>query len=83
MDEQESELEQEVRKGMKIKTEASIVRIMKSYKTISHQQLIEQLIQQVSFSPTMLLIKECIEDLIEKEYLKRDGLDRSLYNYIA
>lgn len=83
MDEQESELEQEVRKGMKIKTEASIVRIMKSYKTISHQQLIEQLIQQVSFSPTMLLIKECIEDLIEKEYLKRDSLDRSLYNYIA
>lgn len=63
--------------------EAIIVRIMKARKTERHEALIAEVIRQVSlFSPQPVMIKEAIERLIEKEYLKRDDDDRKLYIYI-
>ncbi|GAM25543.1 hypothetical protein SAMD00019534_087180 [Acytostelium subglobosum LB1] len=63
--------------------DAAIVRIMKSRKTLSHNLLISELLQQLRFSPKPIDIKKRIESLIEKEYLGRDPNNPMAYNYIA
>jgi hypothetical protein len=63
--------------------DAAIVRIMKSRKTEKHVQLMEEVIRQISvFKPQPQMIKERIESLIEREYLKRDDADRTIYIYL-
>ena len=63
--------------------DAAIVRIMKSKKTLNHQQLVNQLIKHLSaFIPDPKLIKLRVEILIEKEYLKRDIRDTKIYHYM-
>jgi cullin 3 len=66
-------------------TNAAIVRIMKSRRTLDHHQLVIEASKQLSlrFTPDPLLIKRQIEHLIDKEYLGRDSTDRRLYHYIA
>jgi hypothetical protein len=63
--------------------DAVIVRIMKARKTLKHNDLVENVIKQVSmFLPQPKMIKERIESLIERDYLKRDDADRNLYIYL-
>ncbi len=63
--------------------DAVVVRIMKARKTEKHNQLIEDVIKQISiFLAQPPMIKERIENLIEREYLKRDESDRSKYIYL-
>lgn len=63
--------------------DAVIVRIMKARKTEKHNQLLEDVIKQISmFLPQPQWIKMRIESLIEREYLKRDENDRSKYIYL-
>jgi hypothetical protein len=60
-----------------------IVRIAKSRRTIKHQELLTEVMRQVThFKPQPTIIKEHIESLIQREYLKRDENDRTLYIYI-
>ena len=60
-----------------------IVRIAKSRRTIKHQELLTEVMRQVThFKPQPTLIKEQVESLIQREYLKRDENDRTLYIYI-
>jgi cullin 3 len=65
--------------------DAATVRIMKARKTMRHNLLVAEVIQQLSarFKPTPNMIKKRIEALIEQDYLARDVKDRSLYNYLA
>ncbi|KAL8999217.1 MAG: hypothetical protein Q9169_001882 [Polycauliona sp. 2 TL-2023] len=66
--------------------EAAIVRTMKQRKELKHQQLISEVIQQLTarFSPDVNLLKKKIESLIEREYLERIGdIDRPAYRYLA
>ncbi len=63
--------------------DAVIVRIMKARKTEKHIQLMEDCIKQVTiFLPQPAMIKQRIESLIEREYLKRDDQDRAKYIYL-
>eukprot|EP00817_Percolomonadidae_sp_ATCC50343_P001450 CAMPEP_0117421236 /NCGR_PEP_ID=MMETSP0758-20121206/2388_1 /TAXON_ID=63605 /ORGANISM="Percolomonas cosmopolitus, Strain AE-1 (ATCC 50343)" /LENGTH=489 /DNA_ID=CAMNT_0005203279 /DNA_START=924 /DNA_END=2393 /DNA_ORIENTATION=- len=62
-----------------------IVRIMKMYKNMRHQQLMMEVTKQVQtrFQPIPSVIKKCIESLISREYIRRDEEERGLYHYIA
>jgi Cullin family/Cullin protein neddylation domain len=63
--------------------DAALVRIMKARKTIFHQQLIPQVLEQVKVPAQPADVKKRIESLIEREYMERDTKDRSRYNYLA
>jgi len=63
--------------------DASLVRVMKARKTILHQQLIPQVLEQVKVPAQPNDVKKRIESLIEREYMERDSKDRNRYNYLA
>jgi cullin 3 len=65
--------------------EAAIVRIMKTRKTLEHNQLVAEVTRQLGsrFQPAPLFIKKRVESLIDREYLERDTVDRKVYKYLA
>jgi Cullin family/Cullin protein neddylation domain len=63
--------------------DAVLVRIMKARKTILHQDLIAQVLEQVKVPAQAADVKKRIESLIEREYIERDASDRNRYNYLA
>ncbi|XP_038877979.1 cullin-1-like [Benincasa hispida] len=75
----------DVDKDRRYAIDASIVRIMKSRKVLSHQQLVLECVEQLSrmFKPDFKIIKKRIEDLIARDYLERDSDNLSLFRYLA
>jgi len=65
--------------------EANIVRIMKARKVLPHAQLMAEVSQQLMhlFQPDPRQIKQRIEDLIQREYMKRDEEQSNVYHYLA
>jgi cullin 1 len=58
---------------------------MKSRRTLQHQQLVLEVVQQLSrsFRPDLKLVKRRIEDLIQREYIERDRDNPQLFRYLA
>lgn len=85
LDDDVEEVEQSILEGRKHEINAAVVRIMKSRRVLSHNELVSELIKQLHhrFQCLPLLIKQRIEDLIDKEYLRRDDVNKSVYHYIA
>ena len=73
-----------VDENRKLYLQAVIVRIMKSRKIIKHNALVQEVNQLVNnrFSPSLQMIKLCIEALIEKQYLERTS-STDEYSYVA
>uniref|UniRef100_A0AC35TN55 CULLIN_2 domain-containing protein n=1 Tax=Rhabditophanes sp. KR3021 TaxID=114890 RepID=A0AC35TN55_9BILA len=74
-----------IESGRKLYLEAIIVRIMKVRKEMRSQQLMFEVVGIVKkrFKPDISDIKRSIDALIEKGYIKRDGNERDLYQYLA
>jgi len=84
MDERKKVIE-DVDKDRRYAIDAAIVRTMKSRKALQHQQLVLEVVQQLSrmFKPDFKLIKKRIEDLIARDYLERDKDNPQLFKYLA
>lgn len=64
--------------------DASIVRIMKSRKTLKHNELLAEMFHQnLQFQPNARTVKQRIEALIDRGYLERNAADSRLYTYVA
>eukprot|EP01098_Paradermamoeba_levis_P011094 TRINITY_DN4711_c0_g1_i1.p1 TRINITY_DN4711_c0_g1~~TRINITY_DN4711_c0_g1_i1.p1 ORF type:complete len:487 (-),score=139.06 TRINITY_DN4711_c0_g1_i1:100-1560(-) len=63
--------------------DAALVRIMKTRKTLSHNLLVSELVNQLKFPMKPADIKKRIESLIERDYLERDANNAQVYNYLA
>lgn len=64
--------------------EAAAVRIMKTRRNMSHQELVTEVLKQLHlFKPNPKVIKRRIEHLIEREYLERDPEKPNVYRYLA
>jgi cullin 1 len=73
-----------VEEDRSIAIEAAIVRIMKARKTLQHQQLLSEVLAQLSFfNPNPRVVKKRIEALIDREYLERSTDNPGVYNYLA
>ncbi|KAG0221759.1 Cullin-3, partial [Actinomortierella wolfii] len=74
---EQKDTQQRVEDARKHMAEAAIVRVMKSRKTLEHNELIAEVITQLQsrFSPSPNMIKKRIEALIEREYLERASHD--------
>lgn len=78
------ETRSKVEEDRKHEIEAAIVRIMKARKQMSHQGLVNEVMEQLRtrFMPSPTIIKKRIEALIDREYLMRNE-DRKSYSYVA
>jgi cullin 3 len=76
LDETEEEgVQAQIASQRKTMVEASVVRIMKARKSLDLSTLVAEVMRQLAyrFEPTTADIKKRIEDLIERDYLERDG----------
>ncbi len=71
--------------GRKVAVDAAVVRVMKSKKTLGHNELVEAVQKQLAnrFKADPGFIKLRIEHLIDGDFLARDSTDRRLYTYLA
>ncbi|XP_020102127.1 cullin-1-like isoform X2 [Ananas comosus] len=83
--EEKKKVVEDVHRDRRFYIDAAIVRIMKSRKALSHQQLVTECVEQLSrmFKPDLTAIKKRIEDLIVREYLERDTENPNVYRYLA
>ncbi len=82
---EESNVSKKVDEDRTFEIQASVTRIMKTRQRMKHQDLMIEVMKQLStrFQPTVESIKKNIGILIEKEYLERDVNDHSVYRYLA
>ncbi|KAA8909466.1 Cullin [Sphaerosporella brunnea] len=82
---EKKETNESVEKDRGYQIEAAIVRTMKQRKTLSHQELLIEVVEQLKnrFAPDISMVKKRIESLIEREYLERVDGRRETYKYLA
>ena len=59
------------------------MKIMKDRKQLGHNDLIAVLIQNLNFPIENSFIKQRIDSLIEKDYLRRNNENAAIYEYVA
>jgi cullin 1 len=79
------EIDSSLKEDRKHAIEATVVRIMKARKQMTHQNLVVETSKQLMlhFKPDPKDIKRRIEDLIVREYLERDESQSNSYKYLA
>ena len=81
--EEAKEQEDRLKEDRRFQIEAMLVKIMKDRKTLSHSDLMAELLLKVNFPLDTSMVNKRIETLIEKDYIKRNAQDASIYEYLA
>uniref|UniRef100_A0A1A9WMP9 Cullin-4A n=1 Tax=Glossina brevipalpis TaxID=37001 RepID=A0A1A9WMP9_9MUSC len=81
--EEQKATEERVYQDRQYQIDAAIVRIMKMRKTLSHNLLITELFNQLTFPVKPADLKKRIESLIDRDYMERDKDNQNQYNYVA
>jgi len=81
--EEVKETEDRVKEDRRFQIDAMVMKVMKERRTLPHHELISELIKKVNFPLDDKLVKQRIESLIEKDYIKRAANDAATYEYIA
>jgi len=63
--------------------DATIVRLMKSRRKIVHQELFTSVVGMCRFSVQPAELKKRIESLIDRDFIKRDETEPSVYHYVS
>ncbi|KAK0186412.1 Cullin [Armillaria mellea] len=65
--------------------QATIIRVMKARQSLMNQQLIQEVISQLSqrFTPNVADIKKAIDILLEREYIERGQGTKNSFAYVA
>mmetsp|Transcript_6153 Transcript_6153/g.9899 ORF Transcript_6153/g.9899 Transcript_6153/m.9899 type:complete len:117 (-) Transcript_6153:17-367(-) len=63
--------------------EAAIVKQMKARRTLKHTELLTEVLRLIRFPVELEVIAKRIDDLIEREYMRRDDKDNKVYHYVA
>ena len=67
-----------------ITIDAAIVKIMKSRKKMNYMHLLNEVMTLLQmFKPTSALIKNRIENLIDRDYMEKDSEDPQMFRYLA
>jgi len=84
-DAEKAATQKQINEDRKFVIEAAVVRTMKARRTMDHDALVVEVVDQLKqrFKPEKSHVKKQIEKLIEREYLERDPTDRKRYNYLA
>lgn len=77
------ETDERVEQQRVYQTDACIVRVMKSRKTLSDPELKSEVFRQLRFPVEAIYVKKRIESLIDRDYMERDDEDGKLYHYVA
>jgi len=81
--EEAKEQEDRLKEDRRFQIEAMLVKIMKDRKTLSHSDLMAELLLKVNFPLDTSMVNKRIDTLIEKDYIKRNAQDASIYEYLA
>ena len=85
LEKQEELIKENLQIERKFVIEACIIRIMKARKKMEHCNLVNEAIklcEYQQFSPNVALVKSCIENLINKDYMER-GSELNWYSYVS
>ncbi|KAF7714784.1 Uncharacterized protein PECH_007315 [Penicillium ucsense] len=82
---QREETEKKLNEERRHIIEAAVVRIMKQRKRLTHLNLMNEVLAQLTsrFVPDVKMVKQRIDSLIDREYLERLGDEASTYVYLA
>ncbi|KAJ2725244.1 hypothetical protein GGI07_001377 [Coemansia sp. Benny D115] len=80
---EDKNVEEHVQQDRLLNIDAAFIRIMKARKTLEHSALMTELVSQLRFSTSSTEAKERLESLIDRDYIKRDDADQSIYHYLA
>jgi len=81
--EENQKTNQAIMQDRQYQIDAAVVRIMKTRKSLLHQQLVSELFKQLTFPVKPIDLKKRIESLIDREYLERDPENSQLFRYLA
>mmetsp|Transcript_88167 Transcript_88167/g.245428 ORF Transcript_88167/g.245428 Transcript_88167/m.245428 type:complete len:273 (+) Transcript_88167:43-861(+) len=81
--EDEDLAERRVFENRQHEVDAVIVRKMKTVKSLSHEQLVSDVLSVVRFPVQLSELEQRIESLIQREYLERDAKEPAMYHYLA
>ncbi|KAJ2848833.1 hypothetical protein IWW36_003051 [Coemansia brasiliensis] len=83
IEKESKEIEEHIHLDRMYRVDAALVRIMKARKTLEHDKLSSELLNQIDFNVAAAELKERIETLLERDYIRRDDSNQSTYHYIA